>query len=597
MRADGGGHHGQDPSGVRARRAASLLAGMAALLGAGKVALGATPPAAPMETGFAGNALMLAAGGFAVIVAALVALRARREAAKAAADLDIASRRLLVLEERVVALGRHLAIAAPAAPASPVQTAPVPPPPARDADTLELNVEIGLLGGLVKDLAETVAAHDKALDSLAAELGSLRRVAREDGTAAASVAPVPPAAAVPAPAAPVPAPAPSQPSPSPAAAPVLSAAVTPPAMTPLGAPPSAVTPLAMPSPSAPAPAAPVAPATPPAARREPTFAEAVPAPQPALRPVDAEPSAPPVEATARRAEDAAASLIDAAREEVILTAAREGRIELHLQPIVTLPQRRVRFYEALSRLRLPDGALLTPAEFLPLLERRGAVARFDGEAFGRVLQVARHLARREAETAVSFNLCAASLAETGYLRALDRALAAMPDLAGRIILEIPQRLLRELDLERLGALAGMAARGARLCVDRVSDLRFDPVALADRGVAFVKVPARLLLGAEAARADIHVGDLAAMLARAGISLIAEKVEGEEEVRDLLDIDVPLAQGFLFAVPRPVRADVLGAMAGSGREPPPHAADPGPEADAAQSPAIERKPFRAFLRRA
>lgn len=581
MRADGGGHHGQDPSGVRARRAASLLAGTAALLGAGKVALGATPPAAPMETGFAGNALMLAAGGFAVLVAALVALRARREAAKAAADLDIASRRLLVLEERVVALGRHLAIAAPAAPASPPQPVPVPPPPARDADTLELNVEIGLLGGLVKDLAETVAAHDKALDSLAADLGSLRRVSREDGLAAVPVAPAPPAAAAPAAAAaPIPVAA--------SVAPALSAAVTPPAM------PSP----ALPSSSAPAPIAPAVPVTPPAARREPTFTEAVPAPQPAFRPLAAEPSAPPVEATARRAEDAAASLIDAAREEVILTAAREGRIELHLQPIVTLPQRRVRFYEALSRLRLPDGALLTPAEFLPLLERRGAVARFDGEAFGRVLQVARHLARREAETAVSFNLCAASLAETGYLRALDRALATMPDLAGRIILEIPQRLLRELDLERLGALAGMAARGARLCVDRVSDLRFDPVALADRGVAFVKVPARLLLGAEAARADIHVGDLAAMLARAGVSLIAEKVEAEEEVRDLLDIDVPLAQGFLFAAPRPVRADVLGAMAGSGREPPPHAADPAPEAaDAAQGPAVERKPFRAFLRRA
>src|SRR3972149_1134416 len=32
-----------------------------------------------------------------------------------------------------------------------------------------------------------------------------------------------------------------------------------------------------------------------------------------------------------------------------------GRIELYLQPVVTLPQRKVRFYEALSRIKLAAG--------------------------------------------------------------------------------------------------------------------------------------------------------------------------------------------------------------------------------------------------
>ena len=33
-----------------------------------------------------------------------------------------------------------------------------------------------------------------------------------------------------------------------------------------------------------------------------------------------------------------------------------GRIELYLQPVVTLPQRKVRFYEALARIKLADGS-------------------------------------------------------------------------------------------------------------------------------------------------------------------------------------------------------------------------------------------------
>jgi cyclic-di-GMP phosphodiesterase, flagellum assembly factor TipF len=37
-------------------------------------------------------------------------------------------------------------------------------------------------------------------------------------------------------------------------------------------------------------------------------------------------------------------------------------------------------------------------------------------------------------------------------------------------------------------------------------------------------------------------------------LIAERIEGERAVVDLLDYDVRFGQGFLFAPPRPLRAE-------------------------------------------
>ena len=43
-------------------------------------------------------------------------------------------------------------------------------------------------------------------------------------------------------------------------------------------------------------------------------------------------------------------------------------IELYLQPIVTLPQRKVRYYEALSRLKTEGGAIVAAADFLPYVE-------------------------------------------------------------------------------------------------------------------------------------------------------------------------------------------------------------------------------------
>jgi len=86
-------------------------------------------------------------------------------------------------------------------------------------------------------------------------------------------------------------------------------------------------------------------------------------------------------------------------------------------------------------------------------------------------------------------------------------------------------------------------------------LRIDPRELADRGVRFIKVPAALLLDPKQPPAsDIHPSDLSDLLGRFGIDLIAERIEGERTVVDLLDYDVRFGQGFLFAPPRPLRPE-------------------------------------------
>ena len=315
------------------------------------------------------------------------------------------------------------------------------------------------------------------------------------------------------------------------------------------------------------------------------------APAPPPRPV---PEPPPVRARPPKAPEAANS-----RPVEAIVAAFEGeRLELHLQPNVALPQRKVRLYEALARLKLDDGTLLVPAEFLPVLEARGLMPDLDRKVLARSAAIARHLSSRGSDALIACNLSPASLAEAGFLRAIGRLIEAHPDLPGRLVLELSQRCWRTLDAEKAGALAQLRDRGLVFAMDRATDLRLDPLSLADRGVRYVKIPAEMLLAADAPRGlDVELGDLSAALARAGIRLVAEKVEREEDVPDLLDLDVPMAQGFVFSPPRPVRAEVLSPavpppspVAAPLPEPPPTAAAPAPETP-------QRMPFRAFLRRA
>jgi cyclic-di-GMP phosphodiesterase TipF (flagellum assembly factor) len=96
----------------------------------------------------------------------------------------------------------------------------------------------------------------------------------------------------------------------------------------------------------------------------------------------------------------------------------------------------------------------------------------------------------------------------------------------------------------------------------VTDLRIEPRELADRGVRFIKVPAALLLDQKLPpTSDIHPSDLSDLLGRFGIDLIAERIEGERAVVDLLDYDVRFGQGFLFAPPRPLRPEGASATGG------------------------------------
>jgi cyclic-di-GMP phosphodiesterase TipF (flagellum assembly factor) len=130
-------------------------------------------------------------------------------------------------------------------------------------------------------------------------------------------------------------------------------------------------------------------------------------------------------------------------------------------------------------------------------------------------------------------------------------------LSNALMLEFTQSAYRAFGPLEHESLAALSERGFRFSMDHVTDLRLEPKELADRSFRFLKVPAKLLLNpAASAQSDIHPGDLADLLARSGVDLIAERIENESMVVDLLDFDVRFGQGFLFSAPRPVRLEAL-----------------------------------------
>jgi cyclic-di-GMP phosphodiesterase TipF (flagellum assembly factor) len=194
---------------------------------------------------------------------------------------------------------------------------------------------------------------------------------------------------------------------------------------------------------------------------------------------------------------------------------------------------------------------------------------------------------RNKEVGIFCNVAAATLSNPAtFAQCLD-FLEANRALAASFVLEFKQSTFRNLGPVETEHLAALAQRGYRFSIDHVTDLRIEPRELADRGVRFIKVPASLLLDQrQTSASDIHPSDLSDLLGRFGIDLVAERIEGERAVVDLLDYDVRFGQGFLFAAPRPLRPETASATGGASADKaqvPNAAARPAPDALKADPP--------------
>ena len=284
------------------------------------------------------------------------------------------------------------------------------------------------------------------------------------------------------------------------------------------------------------------------------------APAPVAAPASmASPMIAPTEATP--AASAGGSNFRALGADAMVAAIREAveanRIDLYLQPVVTLPQRKVRFYEALTRLRLANGEQVQAEDFMPHAEAAGLLPQIDNLLLFRCVQILRRLLLKNRDIGVFCNICAATLSHQKYFPQFSDFLEANRALGPSLMLEFRQEAYRTMGPLEFEAMASLSGRGFRFSMDHVTDLRLEPRELSERGFRFLKVPGAMLLrDGSGGAGDIHPADVSDLLARYHIDLIAERIEAEATVVDLLDFDVRFGQGFLFSQPRPVRAEAM-----------------------------------------
>ena len=246
---------------------------------------------------------------------------------------------------------------------------------------------------------------------------------------------------------------------------------------------------------------------------------------------------------------AAPPLDDAAVLEAVRDALAADRIDVHLQPIVSLPQRKHRFFEVFSRVRAADGSLILPDRYLEIAERAGLMATIDNLLLVRCIQLIRETERRQHAIGFFCNMSAATLSDGEFMRQFLDLLARNQTLVPKLVFELSQQELRAGGAVTMGILSQLSRIGFRFSMDRVSDLDIDVDALLRHEIRYLKLDCALLLDPALAP---RVEALRRRLDGTGIDLIAEKIETEAQLDAILRSGIDFGQGYRFGEPRPAR---------------------------------------------
>ena len=235
--------------------------------------------------------------------------------------------------------------------------------------------------------------------------------------------------------------------------------------------------------------------------------------------------------------------------DIVRDGLRQDRVDLYVQPVVSLPQRKRRFYECYSRIRDAEGAVLTPDEYLPVAKEAGLVSAIDNMLLFRCLQLLRQLQRQE-NTAIFFcNISPNTLADRDFLHDFVSYMASHAELAPNLILEMDQSDIEENLSVIEPALKELGGMGYRFSMDGVTELTLDTDLLQSRFIHYVKVDAALVLDEQDPSGGANLRLLKQQLDQAGIDLIVEGIESERMLVELLDFNIDYGQGFLFGEPR------------------------------------------------
>src|SRR5467141_1702747 len=246
-------------------------------------------------------------------------------------------------------------------------------------------------------------------------------------------------------------------------------------------------------------------------------------------------------------------------EHRLRNAVEQGEFFLHFQPKVDLVTRRIVGLEALMRWKSPDGVLVPPVTFIPVLEQTGLILEAGRQAIAAATGAYRRWQAQGLEPPrIAVNVSQLQLRRKTFVEDVCAALRAEDADGGGVDLEITESLLMNDVDESIRKLAALRDFGLRISLDDFGT-GFSSLAYLSRlPLDTLKIDRAFVQGMTENPHDTSIVGTSISLAQAlRLKVVAEGVETEQQAQLLRLLRCDQAQGFLFS--RPVAAEDIEAL--------------------------------------
>lgn len=241
--------------------------------------------------------------------------------------------------------------------------------------------------------------------------------------------------------------------------------------------------------------------------------------------------------------------------ELLKQALDENRLIFHIEPVVTLPQRRPFGYDLVPRLMMLDGELADAPDFMPRAGGEGLIRRVEELALDEAVVITRRAKTSGQPIRLFAPLTAATLQDKRLIEQLVALLDANRAINDSLIFSIPQTSFKLLGPQEKMVLQQLSRIGIGYALTHVSNLRFDFGEIEGLGFRSVRFDATRFLRQPSIYTDFHTSDVAPYAKRFHIELCATGVIDEQQLLALFEDGITLAQGPHIAAPGPVRPDL------------------------------------------
>ncbi len=212
--------------------------------------------------------------------------------------------------------------------------------------------------------------------------------------------------------------------------------------------------------------------------------------------------------------------------------------------------------EMLARWRIPDGTLLSPAQFMDMLTENGLLGQLDDVMLEHAVKLAARLQQPEfrdqgIDLFVSANVAASHLLDVELPGRVSRLLAEHGVSPERLMIEITESERLGKDRVWEGAVQGLRDLGVMLAIDDFGAGYSSVARLRHLPITHLKLDMSMVQGASGPLGAIVRG-VTQFCLDSDIGVIAEGIESDADHQTMRTLGVDAFQGYLFG--RPMRID-------------------------------------------